>query len=85
MTSSNGGTLADKGYTKASLVEYADRIVKLIDMVYKLKDMKNQKGVHEEAENLSDKLRFVKKAIDVLVHTIKNVGRGMAAAIGHVS
>ncbi|MBR1988744.1 MAG: hypothetical protein IKA36_06895 [Clostridia bacterium] len=85
MTSSNGGTLADKGYTKASLVEYADRIVKLIDMVYKLKDMKNQKGVHEEAENLSAKLRFVKKAIDVLVHTIKNVGRGMAAAIGHVS
>ncbi len=83
--SSNGGTLADKGYTKASLVDYADRIVKLIDMVYKLKDMKNQKGVHEEAENLSAKLRFVKKAIDVLVHTIKNVGRGMAAAIGHVS
>lgn len=85
MASSNGGTLADKGYTKASLVDYADRIVKLIDMVYKLKDMKNQKGVHEEAENLSAKLRFVKKAIDVLVHTIKNVGRGMAAAIGHVS
>lgn len=85
MASNNGGTLADKGYTKASLVDYADRIVKLIDMVYKLKDMKNQKGVHEEAENLSAKLRFVKKAIDVLVHTIKNVGRGMAAAIGHVS
>ena len=85
MASSNGGTLADKGYTKSSLVDYADRIVKLIDMVYKLKDMKNQKGVHEEAENLSAKLRFVKKAIDVLVHTIKNVGRGMAAAIGHVS
>ena len=85
MASSNGGTLADKGYTKASLVDYADRIVKLIDTVYKLKDMKNQKGVHEEAENLSAKLRFVKKAIDVLVHTIKNVGRGMAAAIGHVS
>lgn len=85
MASNNGGTLADKGYTKASLVDYADRIVKLIDMVYKLKDMKNQKGVHEEAENLSAKLRFVKKAIDVLVHTIKNIGRGMAAAIGHVS
>jgi hypothetical protein len=47
--------------------------------------MKAQQGVNENAENLGAKLRFVKKAIDILVHTIKNVGRGMAAAIGHVS
>ena len=83
--SDNGGTLADKGYTKASLVDYAERIVKLIDRIDQLKSMRAQQGVHEEAENLAAKLRFVKKAIDILVHTIKNVGRGMAAAIGHVS
>ena len=85
MASDNGGTLADKGYTKMSLVDYADRMAKLIDDVHRLKNMRNQEGVHENADNLSAKLRFVKKAIDVLTHTIKNVGRGLAAAIGHVS
>ena len=83
--SNNGETLADKGYTKASLVDYAERIVRLIDRINQLKAMKAQQSVNENAENLGAKLRFVKKAIDILVHTIKNVGRGMAAAIGHVS
>lgn len=85
MGSKNGERLADKGYTKGNLVEFADRMVKLIDRVETLKRMKAQQGIPDDAENLSAKLRFVKKAIDVLVHTIKNVGRGLAAAIGHVS
>ena len=83
--SKNGERLADKGYTKGNLVEFADRMVKLIDRVETLKRMKAQQGLPDDAVNLSAKLRFIKKAIDVLVGAIKNVGRGLAAAIGHVS
>lgn len=85
VASENGGTLADKGYTKASLCDYADRIARLIDRVYMLKELRTREGMHEETENLSVKLRFVKKALNMQIHTIKNIGRGMAAAIVHVS
>ena len=86
MASSNGECLADKGYTKNSLATYAERMVKLIDNVYKFEKIDPAKHIDKEkATDLPAKIRFVKKAVDILIHTIKNVGRGLAAAIGHVS
>lgn len=83
MGSAQGGKLADRGWTPEKLVKAASDMTKLIDQLEQLKA--SDKSVPYEANDRQAKKRFINRAVDVYTHTIKNVGRGLVAAIKHVS
>ena len=83
MASDNGETLYDKGYTPQSILACAKQILKLMDQVMVLKNAKAA-GVPTNAKDMAIKQRFIRKAIKVYIHTIRNVGRGLATGLKHV-
>ena len=81
--SDQGGKLIDRGWTAEKLSKAASDVVKLIDQLESLKSA--EKPIPYEAKDRSIKKRFISRSVDVYTHTIKNVGRGLVAAIKHVS
>ena len=82
MLSNNGGTLSTRGWTPTNFIQGCKDMRSLVDNIKKLEDSKDTM-IAKNPDNAA-KLLFVKKAYSVYLHTVKNVGRGLASALYHI-